>query len=154
LTDLFDYGSLIRQLHLSFCCLICHTRCSYRSIFSLEFIVKQFELICFARLDYVNGIGNKKFHLDCGLYQPTESGGETLQRSIDYRRKRTYATHFNDDFINGNRNVAHSISQRNSSRMEKRSCLGNHWWTSIIPNFDCVFSSYGLLFSGHSERKA
>ena len=59
LTDLFDYGSLVRQLHLSFCCLICHTCCRYWSIFILEFIVKQFELIYFARFDYVNGIGNK-----------------------------------------------------------------------------------------------
>jgi HAE1 family hydrophobic/amphiphilic exporter-1 len=36
---------------------------------------------------------------------------------------------------------------RNSSRMEKRSCLGNHWRTSFLINFDRVFSSDGLLFS-------
>jgi HAE1 family hydrophobic/amphiphilic exporter-1 len=50
--------------------------------------------------------------------------------------------------INGNRNVAHSISQRNSSRMEKRIGVGNYWWFAFFIGIDGLFSANGVLWSG------
>ena len=48
-------------------------------------------------------------------------------------------------FVNKEKLFAYLRNELNDA--EKRSCLGNHWRTSIIFNFDCVFSAYGLLFS-------
>ena len=95
--------------------------------FRFEFVVKQFEFIRLIGFNYANGVSGKNAILIVDFTNQLKAEGKHFKEALIIAGKGRMRPIPNDNSFNGCWYVSHCNGNRNSRRMEKRTCLGNHW---------------------------
>ena len=87
---------------------------------ALNLSLSHLSLFALLGLIMLMGLVTKNSILIVDFTNQLKAEGKIVSSSHHWSKQRQNATYFNDDFINGNRNVADSISHWNIKWMEKR----------------------------------